>query len=104
MEKMMERKNQAVHKHLDSFELRVLERSATTIDVTTFYTELAKLRSDVDALLTPLNTVPEVAPTTEENEVVMIALLGDTMPPPDPSHDVGKRHHFDHTSDTEEAY
>ncbi|WMV46721.1 hypothetical protein MTR67_040106 [Solanum verrucosum] len=89
MERMMDAKIQAVHKRLDAFKLRVLERHAPTIDVTTFRMELARLRSDVDALLSPAETVSKTAP---EVEVVMTSLFGDTMPPLDPSCATGKRH------------
>uniref|UniRef100_M1DQM0 Integrase core domain containing protein n=1 Tax=Solanum tuberosum TaxID=4113 RepID=M1DQM0_SOLTU len=51
MEQMMDQKIQAIHKCLDAFELRVLERPTPTIDVTTFQMALASLRADVDALL-----------------------------------------------------
>uniref|UniRef100_M1DRY3 Integrase core domain containing protein n=1 Tax=Solanum tuberosum TaxID=4113 RepID=M1DRY3_SOLTU len=65
--------------------------------------ELARLRSYVDALLAPGEVVPKTAPEVEENEVVMSALFGDTMPPPDPS-PAGKRHHSsEHTYETDEA-
>ncbi|WMV58828.1 hypothetical protein MTR67_052213 [Solanum verrucosum] len=104
MEQMMERKIQVVHKRLDAFELRVLERPAPTIDVTTFQTELASLCSDVASLLAPIETVSEAAPKIEEDEVVMTALFGDTVPPPDPSRTAGKHHHSsDHTSNANEA-
>uniref|UniRef100_M1DUW8 Integrase core domain containing protein n=1 Tax=Solanum tuberosum TaxID=4113 RepID=M1DUW8_SOLTU len=85
MEQMMDQKFQAVHKHLDVFDLRVLERSTLTIDVTAFQTELASLRADVAALLGPVEKVPEFAPTVREDEVAMTSLLGDTMPPPNSS-------------------
>ncbi|WMV37857.1 hypothetical protein MTR67_031242 [Solanum verrucosum] len=104
MEWMMDTKIQGVHKCLDAFELRVLESLAPTIDVTTFQTELARLRSDVDALLDPAKTVLETTHVDEADDVVMTTLFGDTMPPPDPSHVAGKHHRSsDHTFDTEEA-
>uniref|UniRef100_M1E0M3 Integrase core domain containing protein n=1 Tax=Solanum tuberosum TaxID=4113 RepID=M1E0M3_SOLTU len=53
MEQMMDRKIQVVHKRLDAFELRVLERPASSVDITTFQTELARLRSDVDVVTPP---------------------------------------------------
>uniref|UniRef100_M1DKD1 Integrase core domain containing protein n=1 Tax=Solanum tuberosum TaxID=4113 RepID=M1DKD1_SOLTU len=102
-EQMIDRKIQEVHKRLDAFQLSVLERPAPTIDVTTFQTELASLRADIDALLSPTETVTEVEPVVEEDEVVMTALFGDIMPPLDPSYVAGKRHYSDHTSNTEEA-
>uniref|UniRef100_M1DM43 Integrase core domain containing protein n=1 Tax=Solanum tuberosum TaxID=4113 RepID=M1DM43_SOLTU len=55
VEKRMEAKTdqqvQAVHKRLDAFELRVLERPAPTTDMSFFRTELASLRADVDTIL-----------------------------------------------------
>uniref|UniRef100_M1D8L4 Integrase core domain containing protein n=1 Tax=Solanum tuberosum TaxID=4113 RepID=M1D8L4_SOLTU len=104
MEQMMDAKIQAVHKHLDAFELRILERNEPTIDVTTFEMELARLRSDVDALLSLDEVVPETIPGVEEDEVVMSAFFGVTMPPPDPSRAAGKRHcSSEHTFDADEA-
>ncbi|WMV46732.1 hypothetical protein MTR67_040117, partial [Solanum verrucosum] len=94
----------AVHKRLDAFELRVIERPATNIDVTTFQTGLTRIRSDVDALLTPAEVVRDTAPEVEEDEVVMSALFGDTMPPPNPSRAAGKCYHSsEHNADTDEA-
>uniref|UniRef100_M1DYI7 Integrase core domain containing protein n=1 Tax=Solanum tuberosum TaxID=4113 RepID=M1DYI7_SOLTU len=104
MEQMMDAKIQAVYKCLVAFELRVLERPAPTIDVTTFQTELVRLRVDVDELLTLVVLVLDTAPEVEEDEVVMFALFGDSMPPPDTSCTTGKCHRSsEHTSDTDEA-
>ncbi|XP_049371951.1 uncharacterized protein LOC125836840 [Solanum verrucosum] len=101
MERMMDVKIQVVHKRLDAFELRVLERPCPTNDVTTFQMELTRLRSDVDALLSSAETVPEPTP---EDEVVMTALFGDTMPSPDPSREPGKgTRSSEQTSAAEEA-
>uniref|UniRef100_M1DN81 Gag-pol polyprotein n=1 Tax=Solanum tuberosum TaxID=4113 RepID=M1DN81_SOLTU len=47
MEAMMDRKGQAVNKRLDAFELRVLERSAPAIDLSTLQANLASLRTDI---------------------------------------------------------
>ncbi|KAG5610279.1 hypothetical protein H5410_021560 [Solanum commersonii] len=58
MEGMMDRKIQAVNKHLDAFELRVLERPTPTINLSSFQTKLASLRANVDAIL----TTPTVEP------------------------------------------
>uniref|UniRef100_M1DJD1 Integrase core domain containing protein n=1 Tax=Solanum tuberosum TaxID=4113 RepID=M1DJD1_SOLTU len=52
----------------------------------------------------PIETVPEAASEVEEDEVVMTALFGDIVPPPDPSRTAGKCHRSsDHTSDADEA-
>uniref|UniRef100_M1DH81 Integrase core domain containing protein n=1 Tax=Solanum tuberosum TaxID=4113 RepID=M1DH81_SOLTU len=63
MEKLMDQNTQAVHKRMDVFELRVLERSTKTIDLATFQTELASIHADVDALLAPPESAPEASPT-----------------------------------------
>uniref|UniRef100_M1DRJ3 Integrase core domain containing protein n=1 Tax=Solanum tuberosum TaxID=4113 RepID=M1DRJ3_SOLTU len=81
MEKMMDQNIHAVHKRLYAFELRILKSLAPNIDVTTFQTELANLRADVDAILATPDTAPEVTPTTEEENAVMNALFGDVVPP-----------------------
>uniref|UniRef100_M1DMW6 Integrase core domain containing protein n=1 Tax=Solanum tuberosum TaxID=4113 RepID=M1DMW6_SOLTU len=103
MERMMDAMVQEVHKRLDTFELRVLERPGSTVDITTFQMELYRLRSDVDAFLALAETILEAAPKVADDEVVMMALFSDTMPPPDPSCMAGKHHHSsNHTSDTKE--
>uniref|UniRef100_M1DXJ9 Integrase core domain containing protein n=1 Tax=Solanum tuberosum TaxID=4113 RepID=M1DXJ9_SOLTU len=78
MEQMMDQKVQAVHKHLDAFELRVLE--------------------------SPPETEPESASMVSADEVVMTALFRDIMPPPDSSYTTGKRPRSDRTTDTDEAH
>uniref|UniRef100_M1DA83 Integrase core domain containing protein n=1 Tax=Solanum tuberosum TaxID=4113 RepID=M1DA83_SOLTU len=93
----------AIHKRLDAFELRVLDRPSPTIDVTTFQQELASLCADVAALLALTETEPESAPAVPEDEVLMTALFGNTMPPPDSSRTTGKCPRSDRTTDTEEA-
>uniref|UniRef100_M1DTA4 Integrase core domain containing protein n=1 Tax=Solanum tuberosum TaxID=4113 RepID=M1DTA4_SOLTU len=105
MEFMMDAKIQVVHGKLDAFELRVLERHAPTIDVTTFQKELVRLFFYVDAHVAPVETVPETAPGVEEDEVVMAVLFGDTMTPPDPFRAAGKYHRSSvQTFDAEEAH
>uniref|UniRef100_M1DIG3 Integrase core domain containing protein n=1 Tax=Solanum tuberosum TaxID=4113 RepID=M1DIG3_SOLTU len=66
--------------------------------------ELASLRADVAALLTPIEPAPEATPTADEDDVVMTTLFGDAMPPPDSSRAFEKRPHSDHTFDTEEGH
>uniref|UniRef100_M1DGE0 Integrase core domain containing protein n=1 Tax=Solanum tuberosum TaxID=4113 RepID=M1DGE0_SOLTU len=61
MEAKMDHKVQAVHKRLDAFELRVLERPAYTTDMSSFRIELASLRAVVDAIL----ATPAVAPQSQ---------------------------------------
>uniref|UniRef100_M1D9P5 Integrase core domain containing protein n=1 Tax=Solanum tuberosum TaxID=4113 RepID=M1D9P5_SOLTU len=104
MEQLMDQKTQTIHKRLDAFELQVLERSASTIDLATFQTKLASLRADVDTFLAPPDSAPEVAPTKEADTVVMYALFGNSMPPPNFSRVAGKLPRSDCTTDTEEAH
>ncbi|WMV59042.1 hypothetical protein MTR67_052427 [Solanum verrucosum] len=60
--------------------------------------------ADLANFVEQIETIPEDAPTVEEDEVVMTALFDDTMPPPDTSRAAGKHHHpSDHTIDTKEA-
>uniref|UniRef100_M1DI66 Integrase core domain containing protein n=1 Tax=Solanum tuberosum TaxID=4113 RepID=M1DI66_SOLTU len=92
-----------IHQRLDAFELRVLERLTPTVDVTTLKKELESLSADVDVLLAPLETEPESAPTAPVDDVVMSALYGDDMLPPDSSHAIGKRPRSGRTSDDTEA-
>lgn len=91
MERMMDVKILAVHKRLNAFELRVLERPVPTVDINTFQTELARLCYDVDALLAPTEAVPKTAPVEEVDEVVLSSLFGDEIPVPYPSRAAGKR-------------
>jgi len=71
--------------------------------VTTLKKELESLSADVDVLLAPLETEPESAPTAPVDDVVMSALYGDDMLPPDSSHAIGKRPRSGRTSDDTEA-
>ncbi|KAK4713502.1 hypothetical protein R3W88_019409 [Solanum pinnatisectum] len=69
METMMDQKVQAVHKLLDSFELRVLERPTPATDLSSFQTELKSLRADLDAIIaTPIDE-PESAPTALADDI-----------------------------------
>ncbi|WMV50328.1 hypothetical protein MTR67_043713 [Solanum verrucosum] len=103
MEQMMDRKIQAIHKLLDAFQYRVMERPAPIIDAATFQTKLASLCADVDALLAPTDIVPESTPAVSNDEVVMTPLFCYTMPPPHSSFAAGKRPHSAHTFHTEQA-
>ncbi|KAK4729576.1 hypothetical protein R3W88_022564 [Solanum pinnatisectum] len=75
---------------LDAFELRVLERLAPTVDVTTLQKEIESLRPDVTVLLAPPKTEPESAPTTSVDDMVLSTLFGDGMPLQDSSRTSGK--------------
>ncbi|KAG5615083.1 hypothetical protein H5410_014907 [Solanum commersonii] len=59
MEGMMDRKVQAINKHLDAFELRVLDRSSPAIDLFTLLADLASLWTDVEAILATLSVEPQ---------------------------------------------
>uniref|UniRef100_M1DXG2 Integrase core domain containing protein n=1 Tax=Solanum tuberosum TaxID=4113 RepID=M1DXG2_SOLTU len=63
MEVKTDQKIQAVHKRLDAFELRVLERPAPTTHMLSFRIELASLRADVDAILATPVVEPQAAPS-----------------------------------------
>uniref|UniRef100_M1DIH2 Integrase core domain containing protein n=1 Tax=Solanum tuberosum TaxID=4113 RepID=M1DIH2_SOLTU len=90
MENMMDQKVQAIHKRLDAFELRVLERPTPTTDVSAFRTELSSLQTDLDTLLAPPETEPESASTTSIDNMMLDALFGDEIRPPSSSRHAGK--------------
>uniref|UniRef100_M1DB33 Integrase core domain containing protein n=1 Tax=Solanum tuberosum TaxID=4113 RepID=M1DB33_SOLTU len=78
MEGMMDRKVQAVNKRLDAFELRVLERSAPAINLSSLQAELASLQTDVDAILVAPKVEPQAAPTALADDTVLYALFNGT--------------------------
>lgn len=88
----MDQNNQVIHTRLDAFELRVLERLAPTFELSTFQVELSNHRADLDSLLVSLEFVPETAPTKEVDIVVISALFGDSMLPPNSFCVVEKRY------------
>ncbi|KAG5586154.1 hypothetical protein H5410_046588 [Solanum commersonii] len=59
IEGMMDRKLQAVNNRLDAFELRVLERPAPAIDLSTLQADIASLRSDVETILDAPSVEPQ---------------------------------------------
>ncbi|KAG5585795.1 hypothetical protein H5410_046229 [Solanum commersonii] len=79
VKKMMEAKSdhkvEAVHKQLDAFELRFVERPAPTTDMSSFCTNLASLRADVDAILATPVVEPQAAPSALGNDTVLGALF-----------------------------
>uniref|UniRef100_M1BV32 Integrase core domain containing protein n=1 Tax=Solanum tuberosum TaxID=4113 RepID=M1BV32_SOLTU len=94
MEGMMDRKIQAVNKCLDSFELRVLEQPAPIINLSSFQSELASLRANVDVILATPTVEPQVAPTALVDDTVLDALFSGTAEERlEPTHTKGKRHH-----------
>ncbi|KAG5594966.1 hypothetical protein H5410_036198 [Solanum commersonii] len=78
MEGMMDQKVQAVNKHLDAFELRVLERSGSAIHLSSLQVELASLRTDVDAILSTPTVEPQVTPTALADDTVLDVLFSET--------------------------
>ncbi|KAK4737437.1 hypothetical protein R3W88_001134 [Solanum pinnatisectum] len=103
MEHRMDQKVQAIHSRMDAFELRVLERPAPTVEVSTLKKELEGLHANIVVLLAPPETEPEYAPTTPGDDVMMSALFGDNMLPPDSSPIAGKRPCSGCTSDDVKA-
>uniref|UniRef100_M1DV95 Integrase core domain containing protein n=1 Tax=Solanum tuberosum TaxID=4113 RepID=M1DV95_SOLTU len=94
---------QAVNKRLDAFELRVLKRPALTTDLSSFRTELASLRADVDVILATPAVEPQAAPTALSDNMVLDALFsGDAEEQPEPTHARGKRHRSRHTFEATE--
>uniref|UniRef100_M1DDF7 Integrase core domain containing protein n=1 Tax=Solanum tuberosum TaxID=4113 RepID=M1DDF7_SOLTU len=103
MESMMDQKVQAVNKRLDAFDLRVLERSAMTTDLSSFRSELASLRADVDAILATPAVEPRAASTILSDNTVLDALFsGDAKDKPEPTRARGKRHRSKHSSEATE--
>uniref|UniRef100_M1DK06 Integrase core domain containing protein n=1 Tax=Solanum tuberosum TaxID=4113 RepID=M1DK06_SOLTU len=93
VEHMMDQKVQAVHKHLDAFELRVLERPTPTVDLTILQKKIENLRADITGLLVTPETEPESesARMAPVDNTVVTALFSDDMLPPDSSCATGKR-------------
>uniref|UniRef100_M1DUA7 Integrase core domain containing protein n=1 Tax=Solanum tuberosum TaxID=4113 RepID=M1DUA7_SOLTU len=90
MEGMMDRKIEAVNKRLDAFELRVLKRPTSTIDLFSFQSELASLRADVYAILATLTVEPQAAPTVLADDTVLDVLFSGTAEEePEPTHTKG---------------
>lgn len=54
MDQMIDQKVQVIHNRLDDFVLRFLERTTSTIDVTTFYHHLSNICANVATLIDPL--------------------------------------------------
>uniref|UniRef100_M1DNC9 Integrase core domain containing protein n=1 Tax=Solanum tuberosum TaxID=4113 RepID=M1DNC9_SOLTU len=99
---MMDQKVQVIHKCLDAFELRVLERPAHTTDLSSFRTELTSLWEDLDAIIVPSTDKPESAPNVLADDTVLGALYSKGIAQPEPTHARGKRHHSSHYLDTTE--
>ncbi|KAK4713085.1 hypothetical protein R3W88_018992 [Solanum pinnatisectum] len=100
MATMVDQKIQAVHKRLDAFELRVLKRPAPTTDLSSFQTELASLRVDLDTILVPPTDELESSPNVLADDTVLGALFSEDIAQPKPTHARGKRHRSSHNSDT----
>jgi len=100
----MDLKVQSINKRLDALELRVLERLAPTIDISSFRTELDRLWVDLDAILVPSMDAPESAPTAPTDDTMLDALFSENIPQSESTRARGKRHRSSHTSDaTEDA-
>uniref|UniRef100_M1DQL8 Integrase core domain containing protein n=1 Tax=Solanum tuberosum TaxID=4113 RepID=M1DQL8_SOLTU len=100
MEGMMDRMVQAVNKCLDAFELRVLERSASAIDLSSLQAELASVWTDVDAILAAPTVEPQAAPTALVDHTVLDALFSGTAEEGlEPTHAKGKRHRSNRTEE-----
>uniref|UniRef100_M1DSH9 Integrase core domain containing protein n=1 Tax=Solanum tuberosum TaxID=4113 RepID=M1DSH9_SOLTU len=101
MEAKIDQKVQAVHKRLDAFELRVLERPAPTTDMSYFQTELASLQADVDAILDTPAVEPQAAPFTLGDDTVLGALFNgdDAEEQPEPARSRGKRDRSNHKTE-----
>uniref|UniRef100_M1DI55 Integrase core domain containing protein n=1 Tax=Solanum tuberosum TaxID=4113 RepID=M1DI55_SOLTU len=103
MEGMMDWKVQAINKRLDAFELCILERSASAIDLSALHADLASLRTDVDAILAAPSVEPQVALTALADDTVLDALFSGTAEEgPAPTHAKGKRYRS-HRTEKEKA-
>uniref|UniRef100_M1DLF1 Integrase core domain containing protein n=1 Tax=Solanum tuberosum TaxID=4113 RepID=M1DLF1_SOLTU len=103
MERMMDQKVQAINKCNDAFELRVLERPAPTKDLSSFLSELASLRADVDAILPTPAVEPQATSTALSDDTVLEALFsGDAKEQTEPTCARGKRHRSKHLSEATE--
>uniref|UniRef100_M1DJD9 Integrase core domain containing protein n=1 Tax=Solanum tuberosum TaxID=4113 RepID=M1DJD9_SOLTU len=102
METMMDQKVQVIHKCLDAFELRVLERPAPATDLSSFRTELDSLRADIDAIIATPTDEPESAPTALADDTVLDVIFSDDIAQPEPTRARGKWHRSSHISDTTE--
>ena len=87
-----ERKIAEVHQRLDAFELRVLARPASQVDVSTLQAAVKSLRIDLDMILE--TRVPESeAPSAEPAEDTVLSALFATseIPPPRPREHAKRR-------------
>ena len=87
-----ERKIAEVHQRLDTFELRVLDRPAPPMDVSTLQATVDNLREDIDTILAA--RVPDCeAPSAEPTEDTMLAALFATseISPPHPREHAKRR-------------
>ena len=87
-----ERKIAEVNQHLDAFELRVLARPATPVDVSTLQATIDSLRADIDMILEA--RVPEseaffVEPV--EDRVLAAVFATSEIPPPPPRENTKRR-------------
>uniref|UniRef100_M1DSQ1 Integrase core domain containing protein n=1 Tax=Solanum tuberosum TaxID=4113 RepID=M1DSQ1_SOLTU len=78
----------------------VLERPASTIDLSFFLAELASLQADVDAILATRTFEPQAAPTALADDTVLDVLFSGTAEEEfAPTHTKGKRHRSSRTEE-----
>ena len=87
MERKMQWKIAEVHQRLDAFELRVLARPASSVDVSTLQAAVDSLRADIDTILEA--RVPE--PVEPVEDTVLAALFATSEIPPPPPRESAKR-------------
>ena len=86
-----ERKIAEVHQRLDAFELRVLDRPAPPVDVSTLQDAVDSLHADIDTILearVPESKAPSVEPA---EDTVLAALFATSEIPPPPPREHAKR-------------
>ena len=86
-----ERNIAEVHQRLDAFELRVLDRPAPPVDVSTLQVAVNSLRADIDTILearVPESEAPSVEPA---EDTVLAALFATSEIPPPPPRENSKR-------------
>ena len=83
--------NGSSYQRLDAFELRVLARPASPVDVSTLQAAVDSLRTDIDTILearVPESEAPSVEPT---DDTVLAALFATSEIPPPPPREHAKR-------------
>ena len=86
-----ERKIAEVHQRLDAFELRVLARTASPVDVSTLQAAVDSLHADIDMILEARVPESEALSVEPAKDTVMAALFATSEIPPPPPKDHAKR-------------